>query len=64
MDSNEEIALNVSYEPTEWGNSEERMVLVCDNCQVGARGTASKLTLYQITQYQAVSGYHHCQVYG
>lgn len=38
MDSNEEIALNVSYEPTEWGNSEERMVLVCDNCQVGQRG--------------------------
>ncbi|GFR52101.1 hypothetical protein Agub_g14614 [Astrephomene gubernaculifera] len=34
MATNEEIALNVSYEPVEWGNSEERLVLVCDNCQV------------------------------
>ncbi|KXZ45748.1 hypothetical protein GPECTOR_51g734 [Gonium pectorale] len=34
MASNEEIALNIEYEPTDWGNSEERLVLVCDNCQV------------------------------
>jgi hypothetical protein len=34
MAAGEEVALHVSYEPTEWGNSEERLVLVCDNCQV------------------------------
>ncbi|GLC49027.1 hypothetical protein PLESTB_000174500 [Pleodorina starrii] len=34
MASEEEIAINVSYEPTEWGSNDERLVLVCDNCQV------------------------------
>ncbi|KAG2495146.1 hypothetical protein HYH03_006754 [Edaphochlamys debaryana] len=34
MGSNEELAINVSYEPKDWGNSDERLILVCDNCQV------------------------------
>ncbi|EFJ49783.1 hypothetical protein VOLCADRAFT_104231 [Volvox carteri f. nagariensis] len=34
MASNEEIAINVSYEPIEWGSNDERLVIVCDNCQV------------------------------
>eukprot|EP00198_Chlamydomonas_reinhardtii_P001982 XP_001691318.1 flagellar associated protein [Chlamydomonas reinhardtii] len=34
MAAGEQLGLNVSYEPTEWGNTEERLVLVCDNCQV------------------------------
>jgi hypothetical protein len=29
----EEVVLNVGFEPTDMGSHEQKLVLVCDNCQ-------------------------------